>query len=307
LTNTHLQALHEYLEVLSIAIDKHPKSVITKYSPIIAKIFQNAFDLQRQWNTGSNGRFTLDEMLRVEAEINGVAIKMIYKLNDATFRPIFVNLVKWASTSLPKKDKAGRILRLQSIYGFMALFFDNLKSIVTSYATYLLENAVELLKDVDLKDEESKELWSRVLRTLIRCFEHDQDDFWQSPSHFSAIAPVLAGQFVHASGLPLIHELVPAIVELAAAADSPDHHKELNGAILKHMRSESASIRLAAVECEQALTDRLGEEWLSMLPEMLPFISELQEDDDEVVERETHRWILKIEGVLGESLDSMLQ
>jgi U3 small nucleolar RNA-associated protein 10 len=55
------------------------------------------------------------------------------------------------------------------------------------------------------------------------------------------------------------------------------------------------------------LTDRLGEEWLSMLHEMLPRISELQEDDDEVVERETHRWIVKIEGVLGESLDSMLQ
>jgi U3 small nucleolar RNA-associated protein 10 len=44
-----------------------------------------------------------------------------------------------------------------------------------------------------------------------------------------------------------------------------------------------------------------------MLPEMLPFISELQEDDDDVVENETHRWIVKIEGVLGESLDSMLQ
>jgi U3 small nucleolar RNA-associated protein 10 len=105
----------------------------------------------------------------------------------------------------------------------------------------------------------------------------------------------------------LVQDLVPAIVELAAAADSSDHHKELNGAILKHMRSENASVRLAAVKCEQELTGRLGEEWLSMLPEMLPFISELQEDDDEVVEKETHRWIVKIEGVLGESLDSMLQ
>ena len=102
-------------------------------------------------------------------------------------------------------------------------------------------------------------------------------------------------------------DLIPAVVELAAAADSSDHHKELNSAILKHMRSETASVRLAAVRCEQELTDRLGEEWLSMLPEMLPFISELQEDDDDVVEKETHRWIVKIEGVLGESLDSMLQ
>ncbi|TVY56296.1 U3 small nucleolar RNA-associated protein 10 [Lachnellula cervina] len=298
-------ALREYVEVLNISIDKHPKSVVTKYSTILARIFQNAFDLRRQWAEAKNDS-SPETISEIEAEINEVAIKMIYKFNDATFRPIFANLIEWAS-SLPKKDKAGRNMRLQSIYSFMAMFFDNLKSIVTSYATYLLDNAVEVLKTVNPKDEESKELWAKVLRTLVKCFEHDQDDFWQSPTHFSAVAPVLCAQFAHGSSLPLIQELVPAIVELAAAADSSDHHKELNGAILKHMRSENSSVRFAAVRCEQELTGRLGEEWLSMLPEMLPFISELQEDDDEIVEKETHRWIVKIEGVLGESLDSMLQ
>jgi U3 small nucleolar RNA-associated protein 10 len=255
----------------------------------------------------ADGRFDADAISGIEAQVNEVAMKMIYKFNDATFRPIFSNLIEWAASGLPKKDKAGRNLRLQSIYGFIAVFFDNLKSIVTSYATYLLDNAVEILKAVNPKDEMSRELWARVLRTLVKCFEHDQDDFWQSPSHFSVIAPVLCAQFAHASLLPLVEELSPAIVELAAAADSSDHHKELNSAILKHMRSETAGVRFATVKCEQELTDRLGEEWLSMLPEMLPFISELQEDDDEVVEKETHRWIVKIEGVLGESLDSMLQ
>ena len=239
--------------------------------------------------------------------MNDVAIKMIHKFNDVTFRPIFSNLVEWASTSLPKKDKTGRALRLQSVYGFMAVFFDDLKSIVTSYATYLLDNSVEVIQNVDPKDEVSRVLWSKVLRTLTKCFEHDRDEFWQSPSHFGAIAPVLCAQFTLASSLPLTDDLIPAIVELAAAADSQDHHKELNSSILKHMRSESASVRLAAIKCAQSLTDRIGEEWLSMLPEMLPFISELQEDDDDVVEKETHRWIVKIEGVLGESLDSMLR
>jgi len=186
-------------------------------------------------------------------------------------------------------------------------FFSNLKSIVTSYSTYLIENSIEVLQSVNVKDDESRELWSRVLRTLRKSFEHDQDDFWQSPSHFDAIAPILCVQFANAASLPLVTELVPTIVELAAAADSSEHHKELNGTILKYMRSESASVRLAAVKCEQAITEKLGEEWLAMLPEMLPFISELQEDDDDIVERETHRWIVSIEEVLGESLDSMLQ
>jgi U3 small nucleolar RNA-associated protein 10 len=273
----------------------------------LSRIFQNAFDLRRQWSISENDRFDADVTSEIEMEVNEVAIKMIYKFNDATFRPIFSNLVEWAASSLPKKDRAGRELRLQSIYGFMIVFFDNLKSIVTSYATYLLDNAVEILTDVNSKEQVSKELWSRALRTLVKCFEHDQDDFWQTPSHFTAIAPVLCEQFTRASSLPLVKELVPAVVELAAAADSPDHHKELNGAILKHLRSETAAVRLAAIKCQQELTDRLGEEWLSMLPEMLPFISELQEDDDKVVEDETHRWIVKIETVLGESLDDMLR
>lgn len=40
---------------------------------------------------------------------------------------------------------------------------------------------------------------------------------------------------------------------------------------------------------------------------MLPFISELQEDDDEAVEGETLQWIRKVEEVLGERLAPMLQ
>ncbi len=73
------------------------------------------------------------------------------------------------------------------------------------------------------------------------------------------------------------------------------------------MRSENPEVRLAAVQCEYSLTERLGEDWLVLLPEMLPLISELQEDDDEVVEQETQRWIRRIEEILGESLNPMLQ
>jgi U3 small nucleolar RNA-associated protein 10 len=301
-----MQALQEYVEILKDAVEKQPKSVVTKYSDILANILKKALDLRRQQAIRENG-FEVEVVVELEEQLNDVAMKMIHKLNDATFRPIFANLVEWASSSLPKKDILGRTLRLQSLYGFMAIFFDGLKSIVTGYASYLVDNAVNILKNVDLKDENSRALWTKVLETLVNCFEHDQDDFWQSPAHFSAVAGVLCAQLTYSNSLPVTEDLVPAIVELAGAADSSDHHKELNGAILKHMRSELASVRLAAVQCQQALTDRLGEEWLSMLPEMLPFISELQEDDDDVVEKETNRWIVKIEGVLGESLDSMLQ
>ena len=233
---------------------------------------------------------------------------MIYKLNDASFRPVFLQIVEWTGTGLPKSDKSGRALRQYSVYGFLEAFFDNLKSIVTNYATYIVDDAVKILQSASPKSSEQRQLWARVISTLTRTFEHDQDGFWQAPAHFGAIAPVLMEQFLHAPTVDVQADLVPAVVELAAATtDSQAHQKELNSALLGHLKSENKAVRLAAVKCEQALTDRLGEEWLSMLHEMLPRISELQEDDDEEVERETHRWIVKIEGALGESLDAMLQ
>lgn len=302
------QATSEYIDMLGMAIDKHPKSAITKNAGVLSSILLKAFDLRRQILTkGETSDATLARVTALEESMNDKALKMIYKLNDAAFRPIFVQLIEWSSTGLPKGDKVGLAARRYSVYGFLQSFFENLKSIVTNYATYVLEDAIKILSSVDVKISGEKQLWSRVLNTLAKCFEHDQDDFWQAPSHFGAIAPVLMEQYAHAALVNVDEALIPTTVELAAAADSQAHQKELNSALLKHLRSEKAAIRLAAVKCEQALTDRLGEEWLSMLHEMLPRISELQEDDDEVVERETHRWIVKIEGVLGESLDAMLQ
>jgi len=294
-----MQSLNEYLDVLGWTLDKHSKATISKNIPALTNTFMNALDLRShaQYKQASP-----TQLKSTEDKINEVVLKMIYKLNDAAFRPIFSSLMEWSAK--------GNVARQQSVYGFLFAFFDGLKSIVTSYATYVIDGAVKILGATDPKDQEQIELWRRVLHTLRKCFEHDQDGFWQAPAHFGAVAPVLVEQFRHAPvvALDLSHEeLIPAVVELANAADSQEHQKELNGALLKHLRSESAGVRLAVVLCEQALTDRLGEDWLGMLPEMLPYISELQDDDDEVVERETHRWIVKIEGILGESLDSMLQ
>ncbi|KAH7162455.1 armadillo-type protein [Dactylonectria estremocensis] len=301
-------AVSEYLDVLGLAIDKHPKSGISKNVTLLLSILKKAFDLRRQKHAeGELSEEASQKLDAIEESLNDKALKMIYKLNDAAFRPVFVELVEWPGSGLAKGDRIGRSLRQYSVYGFLRAFFGGLKSIVTNYATYLVDDAVKILNSIDLEATEDAALWSRVLQTLAQCFEHDQDDFWQAPAHFGAIGPVLMEQFSHAGSVDVMEDLIPATVELASAADSQAHQKELNSALLKHLRSEQTAVRLGAVKCEQALTDRLGEEWLSMLHEMLPRISELQEDDDEVVERETHRWIGKIEGVLGESLDSMLQ
>jgi U3 small nucleolar RNA-associated protein 10 len=291
-----------------MGLDKHAKSAIAKNVASLSTIFLNTMDFRRLVVSGqAKTPVSPSELDEIETRIGEDALKMIYKLNDAAFRPIFSKLMEWATAGLPKSDGAGRTLRLLAVYGFLATFFGNLKSIVTSYASYVVESAVKVLSSTNFQDATEKELWKRALQALAKCFEHDQDGFWQAPAHFGAIAPVLVEQFLQAGVVDVTEDLIPAVVELAAAADSQEHHKELNGALLKHLRNGQTAVRLGVVKCQQALTGRLGEEWLQALPEMLPYISELQDDDDEVVERENRRWIVEIEEKLGESLDSMLQ
>jgi U3 small nucleolar RNA-associated protein 10 len=74
------------------------------------------------------------------------------------------------------------------------------------------------------------------------------------------------------------------------------------------MRSEEAAVRLAAVEALTALYAKLGEEWLPLLPESVPVIAELMEDDEEEVERAVQRLVVKVEEFLGHGeLEAMLQ
>lgn len=46
---------------------------------------------------------------------------------------------------------------------------------MTNYAGFIIEDAVEVLRDTSLQDEDSKLLWRRVMKALQKAFEHDQD------------------------------------------------------------------------------------------------------------------------------------
>ncbi|KAK8190104.1 U3 small nucleolar RNA-associated protein 10 [Phyllosticta capitalensis] len=302
----HLAALHKAIEI-------RPKSVVVKNAQQVFGFLVKAFDLRRTKLMSSEvsddeTEELVEEVAEIEQQINAVAITTVMKLNDATFRPFFVRLVEWASSGLPKKEVRGRMLRATSLFVFLDTFFDKLKSIVTGYSSYMLDLAAEVLGKTSDKSAEYVHLLESTLSALSKSFENDEDDFWTAPAHFSVVSsPLLALIPAFASHPIAESHIIPSLTGLAAAANSPDHHKTLNSAILKFMRHDSASTRLAAIKTEQALTEALGEEWLGLLPEMLPFISELQEDDDEQVERETARWIKEIEEVLGESLEGMLQ
>jgi U3 small nucleolar RNA-associated protein 10 len=75
---------------------------------------------------------------------------------------------------------------------------------------------------------------------------------------------------------------------------------------MEFMKSESAAVRLAAVNTQRELYAQVSSEWLKMLPPTVPVISEVMEDDDDDVIEAAHILIATIEKVGGISMQKLL-
>ena len=315
------EAIEDFFNILKSGIGATSNAHIIKEAPTLFALFSKMFDLRCTVRVEAKDEYPAERIASLEALMHETALAMIYKMNDTVFRPFFIRLVDWASERQADQDNQGRILRSITLFSFCERLFDALKAVVTKYSNYILDHSVQILQqpppEKGNESDDHSTLVNCTLEALQKSFEHDESEFWQSPAHFEPLceplASLLAQTSTNSSDISNVDSsstkdiLIPTIVAFATASSSLEHHRTLNSQLLAHMRSPNVAVRLAAVKTEQALTDRLGEEWLGMLPEMVPYISELQEDDDEVVEKETHRWIQQIEGVLGEGLDGMLQ
>ena len=85
------------------------------------------------------------------------------------------------------------------------------------------------------------------------------------------------------------------------------HHTVAHMQVLLLTRSEAPGVRLAATEVVYNLVAALKEEFLQLLPETLPFLSELLEDSDGAVEARTRDIIKLLETLSEEDLSEYLR
>ncbi|CBJ49062.1 conserved unknown protein [Ectocarpus siliculosus] len=182
----------------------------------------------------------------------------------------------------------------------------------------------------DGEGEDTPELrWRRsaasrlVLSALRRCFQSDRSGF-VNKTRFELVLPAVVAQLECGSDFSAaaagggaeddvsscrLHaeELVgPCLAQLASASGKDALWKALANAVLMKTRSRRAGVRVAALVSLRQCFEVVGEEFLALLPECLPFLSELLEDGHPEVESECRALVKYIEGVLGESIESYL-
>jgi len=102
--------------------------------------------------------------------------------------------------------------------------------------------------------------------------------------------------------------VVSCLTALAAAAGNEQLWKPLNHALLEACGNEKRSeVRKSGVKALLSIIHTLGEEYMVLLPECLPVLSELLEDEDEDIVALAKECVQQGEELLGESLEDSLR
>ncbi|RKP05884.1 hypothetical protein THASP1DRAFT_19205 [Thamnocephalis sphaerospora] len=303
------QALLPYYAFIGKMVDAMERADVQQnYKPIF-KFFLNLSDIRRT----SSDRFSIQELRELEEGLIDAFLRLVMKLNETTFKPVFLKAVEWAiSTHDAVTNKQARQI---FFYRFLDQLLERLKSIVVPYYVYVLDDVIGKL--AAFKTSPSKldtELWPLLLSSVQKCLLYDNDGFWTT-SLAEKTLPSLADQLeVQASGeddaaylVRISAHLVPCLGQLAVTSGTDVVWKPLNTQVLLKTRNDRPAVRIAALQVVQEFYTRLGEEFLILLPETIPFLAELMEDDDVAVERLTQEVIAVIERYLGESLQKYFE
>jgi len=278
--------------------------------PALTTFFLKALD-SRAMLSGQSA--SIKEMNMAEESVVAALVSLVLKLPESSFRPLFFQLYDWATRSDVHKE------RLVSFYNVTMQIAEKLKGIFVSFAGHFIANAAQMLIDTNLTvkevlpfsgpyaEQNTVMLLEYVLRCLYRICLHDNVNF-MTKERFETLLEPLVEQLENELGAgdvaqQRVHELlVPLLAQLAVAAGEDNMWKSLHFQLLSKTKSPSANVRLASLKALSAFVEKLGDDYLSILPEAIPALAELLEDDVPEVEIATQSTIQYMGDILGEPL-----
>lgn len=297
-----------YLSTMQSTIEVMDKKACNMHSSLFMKWLIRTFEFR----LAHEGEFDNNALHRLENNFATCGINYVMKLNDKSFRPLFANIVRWAVNGEGSTLglATNELSRMAAFFRFFNKLQEQLRGIITSYFSYLLDPVVSLLNRFASGEISDITLRRLVLISLTSAFKYDQDDYWSQLLRFESISQPLLLQ------LSNIEEgigkyLVKCIASFVSNIASDEYNDQLVHSLIKFVSNDSDSLtsntKIWAVRTLKTIFQKIGDQWLLHLPTFIPYIAELLEDDDEAVELEVRSGLVKvIENVLGEPLDRYL-
>ncbi|NXF98536.1 HEAT1 protein, partial [Eubucco bourcierii] len=308
--NTWKNCLGPLMNILKEHIVGMEKEHLISHQSELTAFFMKALDFRTE-----HAQDDLEDVGKTEAYIIDCLISMVMKLSEASFRPLFFKLFDWSKTESTLKD---RLLTFHRIADCIA---EKLKGLFTLFAGHLIKPFAETLNqvntsktdeaffDTDNSTEKSCLLLQFTIDCLHKLFLFDTQKFLSKERAETLMMPLVDQLENMVGGDEKFQErmtahLIPCIAQFSVAMADDSLWKPLNYHILMKMRHSSPKVRFAALLALVEVAQKLKENYLVLLPESIPFLAELMEDECEEVEQQCQRTIQQLEVILGEPLQS---
>ncbi|XP_067286406.1 HEAT repeat-containing protein 1 [Pseudorasbora parva] len=316
MVDVHQKRIGPLMTILKEHITHMEKDQLNNHQSEITSFFLTALDFRAQHCQGD-----LKMIDEIEGHVVDSLLVLVMKLSEVTFRPLFFKLFDWSKTDGASKD------RLLTFYMLANRFANKLKGLFVLFAGQLVKPCSDLLQQLNISltgeaffdsdDEDDEEdnvtksvlLLQYLLDCLHKIFLYDTQHFLSKERADALLGP-LVDQLENMLGGDEIYKkritdhLLPCIAHFAVAMRDDSQWKVLNYQILLKMRHSSPKVRFSALAMLLELASKLKENYMALLPETIPFLAELMEDECEEVEHQVQNVIHEMETILGESLQS---
>ncbi|XP_028287492.1 HEAT repeat-containing protein 1 isoform X2 [Parambassis ranga] len=296
------------MNILKEHIGHMEKDQLNFHQSELTTFFLTALDFRAEHCQGD-----LKKTSQIEGSVIDCLITMVMKLSEVTFRPLFFKLFDWSKSD--NKDRQLTFCRLsdciaERLKGLFVLFAGNL---VKPFADLLRQinssKTDELLFVSSRAVEKSCLLLQYVLDCLYKIFLYDTQHFLSKERTDALLSP-LVDQLENCLGEEQVYQkrvtqhLVPCVGQFSVALADDSQWKTLNYQILLKTRHANAKVRFSSLLMLMELASKLKENYMVLLPETIPFLAELMEDECEEVEHQVQRVVQEMENILGEPLQS---
>ncbi|RUS79382.1 hypothetical protein EGW08_012842 [Elysia chlorotica] len=282
---------------------------MTTFSQDLLKFFFVCFEIRI-----SHTEVHEQELDQVEGCVIEAFVTLVFKLSEAQFKPMLLQIYNWASEEDVSHE---RVLFFYRLCNSLA---EKLKSLFTLFAGHILKHSAQMLDENNKSKSKcrffgkgksartkSSNLVQYVAGCLQKTFAHDTEGF-MNKERFDIVMQPLVDQLENELGNPSTSEdralnyIVPCITSLAAAARDDSLWKDLNYQILLKTRHQNPKVRMWALAAVDAFHKELGEDYTQLVPEAIPFMAELMEDESDEVEKYTQKVLAAMEVSVGENL-----
>lgn len=290
--------------LMKLPIESFTKSSKFEFKPVnqeLTDLFLKALEFRSDLSAHPNQQLVGE----IEDDIVNAFVAWVLKLSEGSFRPLYHKIYDWAiRNDQSKKENAITYFILSNKIS------QSLKSLFVLFASDFIEDAAELLNKCNQSLSPSSSpgadvlLVKSILNTLYNVFFYDSSKF-VNPHRFDILMQPLVDQLDNPliiESEEMVRDYIACVSQLAVAVCNDVLWKQLNYQVLLKTRTNVAEVRVIAFNCCVEIARKLGEEFSTLLPETVPFVSELLEDDNLKVEGNTKRGVQELEKILGESL-----